>query len=78
MSKYALLICESQTEAQSMRRMLAKLGVPGEVTQPPRHTATESCGWAVRVLSSQADEAAHRLRLQGISPCKIQREGGEG
>ncbi len=74
MSRYALLICRSQTEAQSMRRQLSQIGVPGEVTQPPRQDRTESCGWAVRVLASQADEAVHRLRTQGISPCRVLRD----
>ncbi len=75
MGKYALLICGSQTEAQGMRRKLARIGVMGEVTRPPRHSATESCGWAVRVLSAQADDAARKLSLEGMPPCKVQREG---
>ncbi len=74
MSRFALLVCRSQTEAQNMRHKLAQAGVPGEVTQPPRQKATESCGWAVRVSSSQADEALRHLRNQGISPCRVIQE----
>jgi|GEM_PF-411376 len=77
MSRYALLICRSQTEASSLRYHLAQIGVPGEITQPPRHARTESCGWAVRVLSSQADESVRRLRLLGIMPCRVIPDGGE-
>jgi len=77
MSRYALLICRSQTEASSLRHHLAQIGVPGEVTQPPRHTRTESCGWAVRILSSQAEESVRRLRSLGIVPCRVLPDGEE-
>ncbi len=71
---YALLICRGQTEAIGLRHHLAQMGVPGEVTRPPRHARTESCGWAVRVEAAQAEEALHRLRMLGISPCRVLRE----
>ena len=78
MSRYALLICRSQTEAVGLRRHLMQMGVPGEVTRPPRHARTESCGWAVRVGASQADDALHRLRQLGISPCRVLPDEGAG
>ncbi len=71
MSRYALLICRSQTEAQSMRRRLMHTGVPAEVAQPPRTLSTDSCGWAVRILSSQSDEAVRRLKADGTPPCRV-------
>ncbi|MCI7125616.1 MAG: DUF3343 domain-containing protein [Agathobaculum sp.] len=71
MSHYALLICRSQTEAIGLRRHLTQMGIPGEVTRPPRHARTESCGWAVRVQAARADEAVHRLRLLGAPPCHV-------
>ena len=71
MSRYALLICRSQTEAVGLRRHLGQMGVSGEVTRPPRHACTESCGWAVRVGAGQADDALHRLRQLGITPCRV-------
>ncbi len=71
MSRYALLICRSQTEAQSMRRRLMHIGVPAEVAQPPRTVSTASCGWAVRIPASQSDEAVHRLKAEGVPPCKV-------
>ncbi len=73
MSRYALLICRSQTEAQTMRRQLMHTGIPAEVTQAPRKVSTESCGWAVRVAAPQSDEAVHKLKAQGMAPCKIVR-----
>ncbi len=78
MSRYALLICRSQTEAQNMRRQLSQFGVPGEVVQPPRQTCKESCGWAVRVLDSQVDDAVRRLKGQGIFPQRVMKEGVMG
>lgn len=74
-SRTALLICRSQTEAQGMRRHLVQIGIPGEITRPPRHIRTESCGWAVRVSAPQAGEAVRRLRLLGITPCRVETEG---
>lgn len=78
MSRYALFICRSQTEAIGLRRYLGQMGVPGEVTRPPRQTRTASCGWAVRVCASQADEALHRLRQMGIAPCRVVPDEGAG
>lgn len=78
MSQYSLLICRSCTEAIGLRRHLGQMGVPGEVTRPPRHAQTESCGWAVRVGAGQADEALHRLRQLGISPCRVLPDEGAG
>ena len=78
MSRYALLICRSQTEAIGLRRHLAQIGVPGEVTRPPRHTRTESCGWAVRVAAGQTDEAVRRLRALGVPPCRVEPDEGAG
>ncbi len=78
MSQYSLLICRSYTEAIGLRRHLGQMGVPGEVTRPPRHAQTESCGWAVRVGAGQADEALHRLRQLGISPCRVLPDEGAG
>lgn len=78
MSRYSLLICRSYTEAIGLRRHLGQMGVPGEVTRPPRHAQTESCGWAVRVGAGQADEALHRLRQLGISPCRVLPDEGVG
>ena len=71
MSRYALLICRSQTEAVGLRRNLGQMGVPGEVVRPPRHARTDSCGWAVRVGAQQSEEALRRLRQLGISPCRV-------
>ena len=78
MSRYVLLICRSQTEAIGLRRHLGQMGVPGEVTRPPRHARTDSCGWAVRVGASQADQALHRLRQLGITPCRVEPDEGAG
>ena len=78
MSRYALLICRSQTEAVGLRRHLMQMGVPGEIARPPRHARTESCGWAVRVEASQADAAVHRLRQLGIPPCHGLPDEGAG
>ena len=78
MSQYALLICRSQTEAIGLRRHLGQMGVPGEGARPPRHERTESCGWAVRVGASQADEAVRRLRQLGLSPCRVMPDEGGG
>lgn len=78
MSRYSLLICRSYTEAIGLRRHLGQMGVPGEVTRPPRHAQTESCGWAVRVGAGRADEALHRLRQLGISPCRVLPDEGAG
>ena len=78
MSRYSFLICRSQTEAVGLRRHLGQMGVPGEVVRPPRHARTESCGWAVRVGAGQADEALHRLRQLGISPCQVLPDEGAG
>lgn len=72
----ALLICRSQTEAIGLRRHLAGMGIPGEVTRPPRQERTESCAYAVRIASSQADDALHRLRKLGITPCRVITERG--
>ena len=69
MSQYALLICRSQTEAIGLRRHLGQMGVPGEVARPPRHERTESCGWAVRVGASQADEDDSSQRRNAGRPC---------
>ncbi|MDO5141969.1 MAG: DUF3343 domain-containing protein [Eubacteriales bacterium] len=74
MSRYALLICRSQTEACGLRRHLAQLGVPGAVTRPPRAARTASCGWAVRVEAAQAEDAVRRLRPLGITPCRVMPE----
>ena len=71
MSQYAFLICRSQTEAVGLRRHLRQMGVPGEVARPPRHARTDSCGWAVRVSAHQEEEALHRMRQLGISPCRV-------
>ena len=78
MSRYALLICRSQTEAVGLRRHLMQMGVPGEIARPPRPARTESCGWAVRVEASQADAAVHRLRQLGIPPCHVLPDEGAG
>jgi len=78
MSRYTLFICRSQTEAIGLRRHLAQMGVPGEVTQPPRHARTESCGWAVRIPSTQATDAVQQLRLLGIAPCRVLPDGEDG
>ena len=78
MSRYALLICRSPTAAVGGRRHLMQMGGPGEVTRPPRHARTESCGWAVRVGASQAGAALHRLRQLGISPCRVLPDAGAG
>ena len=78
MSRYALLICRSQTEAVGLRRHLGQMGVEGEVTRPPRHARTESCGWAVRVPAPQTDGALYRLRQLGVTPCRVVPDEGEG
>lgn len=74
MGKTALLICRSQTEALGVRRHLSLMGIPAEVTRPPRHQRTESCGWAVRVGASMAEDAVHRLRKLGVAPCRVVQE----
>ena len=73
--KFALLVCRGQTEASGMQRQLARIGIPGEITRPPRHTRTDSCGWAVRVAAEQAGEAQARLRVLGLAPCRTEYEG---
>ena len=78
MSRYALLICRSQTEAVGLRRHLMQMGVPGEMTRPPRHARTESCGWAVRVPAPQTDGALYRLRQLGVTPCRVVPDEGAG
>ena len=78
MSRYALLICRSQTEAVGLRRHLGQMGVEGEVTRPPRHARTESCGWAVRVPAPQTDGALFRLRQLGVTPCRVVPDEGAG
>ncbi len=78
MSRYALLICRSQTEAVGLRRHLGQMGVEGEVTRPPRHARTESCGWAVRVPAPQTDGALYRLRQLGVTPCRVVPDEGAG
>lgn len=78
MSRYALLICRSQTEAIGLRRHLGQMGVPGEVTRPSRHARTESCGWAVRVPAPQTDGALYRLRQLGVTPCRVVPDEGAG
>ena len=75
MSQYMLLICRSQTEAVGLRHHLGQMGVPGEVTRPPRRARTESCGWAVRIAAGQTDEALGRLRQMGLSPCRVEPDG---
>ncbi len=74
MSRHALLICKSQTEAMGLQRHLAQIGVLGEVTRPPRHERTESCGYAVRIAAPQTEEALVGLRKLGITPCRVLRE----
>ena len=76
MSYHALLICRSQTEAIGLRRHLLQFGIAGEVTRPPRHERTESCGYAVRIPADQADGALYRLRKIGVTPCRVLTEGG--
>ena len=78
MSRYALLICRSQTEAVGLRRHLGQMGVEGEVTRSPRHARTESCGWAVRVPAPQTDGALYRLRQLGVTPCRVVPDEGAG
>ena len=53
-----------------MQHPLGRLGIPAEVVRPPRHTRTESCGWAVRIEARQ--------RVLGIVPCRIEYEGEKG
>ena len=60
------------------RRHLGQMGVEGEVTRPPRHARTESCGWAVRVPAPQTDGALYRLRQLGITPCRVVPDEGAG
>lgn len=76
MSRYALLICRSQTEAMGLQRHLAQMGIMGEVTRPPRHERTESCGYALRIPGQSTEDALARLRRLGISPCRVLREEG--
>ena len=74
MSHHALLICRSQTEAIGLRRHLLQFGIMGEVTRPPRHERTESCGYAVRIPAGQVDGALRRLRQLGLTPCRVTEE----
>ena len=78
MSRTALLICRSQTEALGLRRHLSQLGILGEVTRPPRHQRTESCCYAVRVPAERADDAVRRLRTLGLTPCRVVPDEGGG
>ena len=75
---FALLVCRGQTEASGMQHQLGRLGIPAEVVRPPRHTRTESCGWAVRVAAGQTDEAVRRLRALGVPPCRVEPDEGAG
>lgn len=78
MGQHTLLICRSQTEAVGVYHHLKQMGIHSEVTQPPRRVRTESCGWAVRVHAGRSGEAMRRLRLMGISPCRVLPEEGAG
>ena len=78
MSRYALLICRSQTEAVGLRRHLTQMGVQGEVTRPPLHAATVSCGRAGRGSAAQTETGRDRLRQVCISPCRVLPDEGAG
>lgn len=77
MSDYALLICKNQTEASGLRRHLGQMGIPCEVTRPPRRERTASCGWAVRLPYAMLDDARYRIRQLGIIPCRVIPDGEE-
>lgn len=76
MSRHTLLICRSQTEASGLQRHLFQMGIAGEVTRPPRHERTDSCGYAVRIPAGQTESALLHLRKLGLAPCRVLREEG--
>ena len=53
----ALLICDSQTEALALKRVLAGGGVSGWLVRPPRDAQTRSCAYAVRIDRAELPQA---------------------
>lgn len=65
---FALLVCRGQTEASGMQHQLGRLGIPAEVVRPPRHTRTESCGWAVRIEARRPGKRSRGCACWGSCP----------
>lgn len=74
---FALLVCRGQTEASGMQHQLGRLGIPAEVVRPPRHTRTESCGWAVRIEARQTGGSARAAARAGDRALPHRIRGGE-
>ena len=66
-----LLICQSQTEALALRRMLAGAGVTGRIVRPPRQAAVRSCTFAVSIPRRDLMVAQQRMRDRHFTPCGI-------
>ncbi len=66
-----LLICQSQTEALALKRMLAGAGVTGRIVRPPRQYAIRSCTFAVSIPRRDLMAAQQRMREKRFTPCGI-------
>lgn len=66
-----LLVCQSQTEALALKRMLAGAGVSGQIVRPPREAAMRSCTFAVRIARRDLMTAQRRMREKHFVPCGI-------
>ena len=66
-----LLICQSQTEALALKKVLAGAGVTGCIVRPPRHLAAGSCTYAVSIPRGSLPAAQKRMRDMRFIPCKI-------
>ncbi|MCI8879208.1 MAG: DUF3343 domain-containing protein [Clostridiaceae bacterium] len=66
-----LLICQSQTEALALQRMLAGAGVTGRIVRPPRQYTNRSCSFAVSIPRCSFMTAQQRMRDKNFVPCKI-------
>lgn len=66
-----LLICQSQTEALALKRMLAGAGVTGRIVRPPRQAAKRSCTFAVSIRRCDLMTAQLRMREKHFVPCGI-------
>lgn len=66
-----LLICQSQTEALALKKMLAGAGVTGRLVRPPRSLAVGSCSFAVSIPRRDFFVAQQRMRDKNFAPCRI-------
>ena len=66
-----LLICQSQTEALALKRMLSGAGVTGRIVRPPRSAWQGSCTFAVSIPRYSLMTAQQRMRDKHFTPCGI-------